>query len=139
MAGCAAPELTAGQLGTNLVRPMEPAGKHPFYDAHPPVALPHAVPGPGGHRVTELTLHCLRCNQVLTNLHGTATDQRDCTDFAVASFCPECRGVTQARMRIHSDGKVQHYSDTGWVEQLSLSRWDRFVIGVHRRLFRRRG
>jgi hypothetical protein len=109
----------------------------PFYDTNPSLALPHAVPGPGGHRVTELTLHCLKCNQVLTNLHGTATDHRDWTDFVVAAPCPKCRGVTRGRMRIDSNGLVQHYSDTGWVEQLSQSRWDRFVIKVHRFLSRR--
>ncbi len=117
---------------------MEPVTET-FYDAHPPVALPHTVPGPDGHSVKELTAHCQRCSRVLTDLHGTATDHRNWTDFVVAAPCPQCRGVTHARLRIHSDGQVQHYSETGWVEQLSLSPWDRFVIGAHRLLFRRWG
>jgi len=117
---------------------MPPDREPSFFEAHPLVELPHQVPGPGGHRVSELTVHCLKCNRVLTHPHGTATDHREWTDFVLAAYCDQCRGVTNARMRIHSDGQVLHFSDTGWVEQLSLSRWDRFVIGVERFISRYR-
>lgn len=109
----------------------------PFHAEHPRVVLPHAVPGPGSFQVTELPIQCRQCSRPLSEPHGTATDGRDYTDFIIAAHCARCRCATQARLRIFSDGRILHYSDTAWGEQIALSRWDRFVLALRRFLNRK--
>lgn len=117
---------------------MQTADIIPFFEANGVVALPHTVPGQGGFIVEELTVNCRRCERSLPLPHGTKADWENCTDFVLAAACEPCRCVTQAHMRIYSDGRVLHRGNEGWSEHFAQSRWQQFRAHAAR-LFSFRG